>query len=127
MDDLQLERAVLNHVNQPNYRPVKLRVIARQMDVPEDQHRELKKAIKRLMKKEKLTYGSNHLVQPAKAAKPSKDDSQQRNTGIFRRTQSGSGFVRLTGPGATGKREDDIYIPANKARDAASGGNVQGV
>ena len=63
MSDSELERLLLQHVRRPNYRPVKPRVIAKQLDLPEEVGKELKRAIKRLVKQGKIAYGKNHLVQ----------------------------------------------------------------
>jgi len=36
MTDVDLESRLLRHVNNPNYRPVKPRVIAKQLDLPDE-------------------------------------------------------------------------------------------
>src|SRR5947208_16223006 len=69
----KLEPIVLAHVLRPNYQPVKPRVIAKQLDLPSEQHKALKLAIKRLAKAGKLTYGAGHLVRPIKPPTKSGD------------------------------------------------------
>ncbi len=65
----KLEPVVLAHVMGPKYQPVKPRVIARQLDLPSEQHRALKLAIRRLVKDGKLAYGKGHQVRrPAELA-----------------------------------------------------------
>src|SRR6478735_9608116 len=56
----RLEPTVLAHVLQPNYQPVKPRVIAKQLNLPSELHKALKLAIKRLAKAGKITYGAGH-------------------------------------------------------------------
>lgn len=58
-----LPDTILTHVNAPNYRPVKPKVMAKQLgfDEPEDISR-LKREIKRLVKSGKIAYGPSHLV-----------------------------------------------------------------
>ncbi len=62
----KLEPIVLAHVLRPSYQPVKPRVIAKQLDLPSEQHKALKLAIKRLAKAGKVTYGAGHLVRAPK-------------------------------------------------------------
>jgi ribonuclease R len=45
-------------------------------------------------------------------------------TGIFRRAQAGFGFVRPAGSAAGADRKHDIFIPADRTLDAASGDTV---
>jgi len=116
--DNDLQRRIVTHVNRPNYRPVKPAVIARQLDLPKDQHRDLKRAIKDLVKKGRLRYGSNHLVRPAAGDAPS------RITGVFHRTDKGYGFVRPSDTPLAAGRTADIYIPVRKTQDAATGDTV---
>ena len=69
MNQSDLGRRLLEYVTQPNYRPVKPRVIAKKLKLDETQTSQLKRELKRLVKQGKLAYGSNHLVQPAFAAR----------------------------------------------------------
>lgn len=69
----RLEPEVLAHVLSANYRPVKPKVIAKQLSIPSDQIPGLKLCIRRLVKQGKLKYGSGHLVcPPAKGSTNSK-------------------------------------------------------
>lgn len=168
MEIEELKQTVLAHVLAPNYRPVKPRVIAKQLKLTEDDHPALKTALRKLIKEGKLTYGANHLVgpgspQPAasqpparaaqappaasrgngaaqesatsapverpapRAPRPAAPDNRpsgphgKQVTGVFRRAQAGFGFVRPSGSLPTHEREQDIFIPANRSGDAASG------
>src|SRR4051812_48999205 len=143
----KLEPIVLAHVLRPNYQPVKPRVIAKQLDLPSEQHKALKLAIKRLTKAGKVTYGAGHLVRPPKPqakpsdrkspkavgsiphtklvastpptkAEPSPRDSKNIVIGRFRRTARGFGFVRPQGS-KRGDKSGDIYIAAGATMDAS--------
>lgn len=150
MIDQNLAEQLLNHVRHPNYRPVKPRVIIKQLDLPPDALRDLRMVIKKLVKDGQLAYGSKHLVRlpdgvaperkPAKtnaaphepmeeaavspAPKKKTQHAKGHVTGVFRRTSKGNGYVRPTGTARELGREADIYIPENACRDAADGDTV---
>ena len=64
---------MLEHVLAETYRPVKPRVIARQMALNGEETIAMKKAVRFLAKEGRLNYGSNHVVfPPLKAAQPAK-------------------------------------------------------
>jgi len=111
----ELEQALMDLLRQPGYRPVKPRKIGKQLHLGEEQLRELKRLIKRLVREGKLAYGDKHAVSLAGTA------HSNRLTGIFRRVADGYGFVRPDGPATSRDRADDIYISASRSRDAASG------
>ncbi len=114
-----LEKLVLRHVNRPSYRPAKPRVIARQMRLPKEQHADLKHTIKKLVRTGHLSFGPKHLVHGAKQR------PRDEVVGTFRRHAAGYGFVRPEGVDRTQGRDQDIFIPARKTRDAASGDVVR--
>jgi ribonuclease R len=133
MEQSDLAATVLAHVNHADYRPVKPRVIAKQLGIDEEQLRQLKKTVKLLVKQGKIGYGSGHLVVPAK--KPEKPRGEKpdgkrlgadRVVGVFRRTSAGHGFVRQSGAAAADEngRKTDIYVPADRTQDAATGDTV---
>jgi ribonuclease R len=105
-------------VNRLNYQPVKPRVLAKKLGLPKEDVDSVKKAIKQLIKAGQLEYGAKHLVRSATVAarKP-----KPTLTGIYRRTSAGYGFVSPRSTRRTADRSQDIYIPADKARDAADG------
>ena len=119
MRDEEIERLLLQHVQQPGYKPSKPRVLAKRLNLSEEDGSALKRAIKKLVKARKLSYGSNHLVGP-----PQADGGGYRVTGVFRRTDSGYGFVRPAGSAPGSDRAHDIYIAARDAGDAATGDTV---
>ena len=57
-----LPELILRLVNSPDYRPVKPKLIAKQLGLPKERARELRKAIKRLAREGKISYGEKHLV-----------------------------------------------------------------
>src|SRR6476661_8414180 len=120
----KLRETVLEHVNNPNYQPVKPAVIAKQLGLAGEAVRELKKTIKQMVKAGEVDWGPSHLVisnlktpprkQPGEPAlvggaggqeiarrkqklksKPSGDS--KHFTGTFRRAGGGFGFVRPEG------------------------------
>ena len=130
-----LEEAVVRIVNASGYRPVKPRMIAQQLKLSKDEAADVRRAVKRLVQAGRLCYGSNHLVMPVTAAKEvpgtaakgkpvtaAKAPKSNRRTGVFQRTQKGFGFVRVRGEGAA--EAPDIYIPADRTGDAATGDAV---
>jgi ribonuclease R len=122
----ELQNAILEFVRRPGYRPMKPRLIARHLHVPRDDVSEVKRAVKRLVRKGLLVYGAKHYVSPAEAQAevPRKPQKSNRVAGVFRRAEKGFGFVRPSGV-ATGPGDvEDIYIAAPATRDAATGDMV---
>ena len=66
-----LPQTILNHVNRENYKPVKPRVICKQLKLTQDDFPQLRKAIKKLVRSGKLKYGPKHLIMSV-APKPEK-------------------------------------------------------
>ncbi len=62
MKTSEYESQIRLHVGQPNYQPVKPRVIAKKLCVKEDNLSDFKRALKRLIKSGDIAYGPNHLV-----------------------------------------------------------------
>jgi ribonuclease R len=118
-DDV-IEKQLLSLVKQPDFRPQKPRAIAARLKLSDDETRSLKRAVKKLVKLGQLSYGANHLVGPAAAPK----SGGYRVTGVFRRTDSGYGFVRPAGSAPGADRAHDVYIAAADAGDAATGDTV---
>ena len=167
----ELESRILDHVNQPNYQPVKPRVIAKKLGIAADNLADFKRVLKRLVKQGRLAYGASHLVLPVAVGHAARDnDSPNTNTeslnlksqisnlksqitqldsqpavldgsrkptapsaprstpnhvtGVFRRAQAGFGFVRPADSAPQADRKLDIFIPADRTLDAASGDTV---
>jgi len=60
----ELETAVVEFVNRPNYKPVKPRVIAKRLGLDENAATKMKQAVKSLVKAGRIAYGQNHLLVP---------------------------------------------------------------
>ncbi len=125
MSPSDLEAQILKHIRAKNYKPVKPRVLTKQLGLDDMQRGDVRKAIKRLVKRGALSYGRNHVVRAGQdgANGPSGPNEADR-VGTFQRTASGYGFVRpkrlldeTPGP--------DIYIPASQTRDASTGDLVR--
>src|SRR4051795_1620525 len=140
-----LHSKILEHVNNPNYQPVKPAVIAKQLGVAGEATQELKKTIKGMIKAGELSWGPSHLVQSASKAIPQKHKGEpalaggqeiirrkqkqkpkppadsRHFTGTFRRAGGGFGFVRPEGTLRAEGRDADVFVPADKSGDAASG------
>jgi ribonuclease R len=127
---------ILSLVNDPSYRPVKPKGIAKKLGLSGDVSESVRKTVKRMVKEGLLVYGENHLVYPAltseiqesgdrgqEGKRKSKKDPEHI-VGTFRRMDAGFGFVRPEGTRASEGREADIFIPVNAAGDAASGDTV---
>ncbi|HTU26468.1 MAG TPA: ribonuclease R [Pirellulales bacterium] len=119
-DKSSLEQAVLAVVGDAGYKPVKPRGIAKRLGLDEEDAKQLKRVVKRLVKRGELRFGANHLVYPPGTG--GKDN--YRITGIFRRAEAGYGFVRPAGSAPGADRRHDIYIAAKEAGDASSGDTV---
>lgn len=136
-DPTDLQELILRLVNSPDYQPVKPKTIAKQLDLPKERARELRKAVKRLAREGKISYGEKHLV---KRAGPSAEAvavteigevpattkaDRSLVTGEFRRAAKGYGFVRPVGTPPSAGRECDIFIPLRKTADASTGDVVK--
>lgn len=120
----KLEKLILELVLSDNYHPLKPKAIAKKLKLL-DEEREIKRTIKRLIKKGRLAYGPKHLVIRAHskpAAKNSTNAKAARKTnevvGKFRRAAAGFGFVTPNGS-TVSDRSEDIFVPQSKTADAA--------
>jgi len=116
MTDIEIENAVLRLVNGKKYRPGKPREIAKTLGLPPDDTKRIRKVVKKLVKKGKLTYGSNHVVQPIMNSEDGK-----RIVGKFHRAAGGFGFIRPEGTSKSAGRDHDVFVPAKQSKDAANG------
>jgi ribonuclease R len=119
-----LAQAILELVRSPGYRPLKPRMIARRLQVAGDDVSEVKRIVKRLVRKGLLVYGAKHFVGPAEGPTPRKPAKTNRVAGVFRRTEKGFGFVRPSGVAAGAEETADIFVPAPACRDASTGDTV---
>ena len=78
MNNQELPQLLLDHVLRDNYKPVKPRVIAKQLKLAAEDLPALKKAIKRLVRQGRLKYGPKHLVLRVEEPKPPTNTSRKR-------------------------------------------------
>ena len=121
-----LEKLIPDLVYSDDYQPLKPRAIAKKLKLIDDE-KNVKRAIKRLVKQDRLAFGAKHLVFKPKGAPQEKQGSGRVSTtsersnevtGTFRRAAAGFGFVTPQDSTAT-DRSDDIFIPKHKTLDAA--------
>lgn len=132
-------KLLLDFVSRPNYQPLKLRGIAKGLNLLEEE-KNLKRALKKLVKQQQLAYGPKHTIlalndkklsrgksgkpktaEAAKASQKSGGRTSERSNeliGVFRRNSAGFGFVTPQDSDAI-DRSDDIFIPRQKTLDAA--------
>ena len=88
MSPHELQSAIVTFVNQPDYQPVKPRVIARRLGLPKEESADVRRAVKLLVRQGKLSYASNHLVRPAEtkttlsAPIPQRDEESLATPGL---------------------------------------------
>jgi ribonuclease R len=102
---------ILALLQRRTYQPLKLKALARKLGVTKPQYAEFKKALRRLLREERIEVGKNHTI---RAIGP-----HGSITGTFRRLTTGLGFVRPNAIG--GKIGSDIRIPDFESLDAATG------
>ncbi len=115
---MDLEQAVLALVARPGYRPLKPREIGDALGVTDDERDQLRRTIKKMVKRGLLAWGAGHQVR-----RPGDDPHDL--VGTFRRTEKGFGFVRPQDAQPGQGREHDVYIPLRDTQDAASGDLVR--
>ena len=78
-EKLNLEKSILDLVLSDNYQPLKPKAIAKKLQLL-DEEREVKRTIKRLIKKGRLAYGSKHLVLKAKGQPKKKNQADNKSS-----------------------------------------------
>jgi ribonuclease R len=126
MNESEIEQLVLQHVGRPRYEPAKARILARNLNLPKDEHDLLRQVIKRLIKEGRLSYTAGHRVQGGSGTGSPATASAHSGelVGVFQRKSAGFGFVRP--PYAKpGSRDDDVFIPARQTKGATTGDTVR--
>lgn len=149
MNSPSLADRILALVLSPEFRPSKPRAIHKELQLEEEEYRELRRAIKRLVREGKIEFGANHLVQPPKqvaapkspprvrdaspTATPADVESDealrkrkpaQRVVGTYRQAAHGGyGFVEI--PRGTEAFVPDIFIPPSANKTAMEGDTVR--
>jgi len=106
-----LPSRILAAVAHPNYQPVKPKALARKLGVPTEENAAFKAAIKELLRQGKIEIGRGNNVRPV--------SRHGTLTGIFRKTDAGFGFVRPNPE--EGHKFNEVFIPEDGVRDAATG------
>ena len=124
---LNIRQMVVGVVLDDNYQPLKIRAIAKKLGLLEEE-REVKRAVKKLIRDGKLKWGDKHLVmKPKKGKKPDKVKTESGQkfkrkdneiVGTFRKTSGGFGFVTPEDSIVT-DRSEDIFVPKSRTGDAA--------
>jgi ribonuclease R len=110
----KLEDQILAALSRKNYEPLKPRALARKLGVPSSQYSDFRHTLHDLVQQKRVEIGRNHTIRPAQP--------HGTMTGIFRRTSTGSGFVR---PHLIdGQAGPDIIIREDHALDASTGDEV---
>src|SRR5262245_37463677 len=91
MEDL--EHQILAAVGRKNYKPLKPKALARKLGVPQRQYPVFRQALRELLRQGRLEAGKDHTV---RAVPP-----HGTVTGTFRKTASGTGYVRPRAPDGT--------------------------
>jgi ribonuclease R len=123
MDPDQLAQRLLDYVLRDQYQPVKPRVIARRLGIEGDDKVIFKRVLKRLVKRGKLSYGPNHLIE-ASASPENPKEPVGLIEGKFHKTKRGFGFVRPDPETRPVGLTTDIFIPASRVKDAAQDDRV---
>jgi ribonuclease R len=105
---------ILAAISRKNYEPLKPKALARKLGLPQKQYGDFRRDLRELLRQGRAEMGKNHTV---RAAKP-----HGTATGIYRRTSTGTGFVR---PHLIdGKVGPEVLIREGDGLDAATGDEV---
>jgi ribonuclease R len=109
-----LEAQVLEAVSDSRYKPLKLKSLAKSLNLPDTAVPAFRKLIKEMLKQGRLALGSNSTIKLP--------PTQPTIKGIFRRLPSGDGIVRPHAEEAI--PAGDIYIHDYQSVDASTGDEV---
>jgi ribonuclease R len=112
-----MQQKILAVLTRKNYVPVKPKALARKVGIRDSDYQFFRKALRDLIESGKAQFGKNHTIRPGGTT------AENTVTGVFRRLQSGRGFVRVAGP--AGQAIPEVGIPEGSSLDAASGDEVQ--
>ncbi len=75
MSPYELQSAIADLVNRPDYQPVKPRIIAKRLGLPKEEVADVRRMVKRMVKLGLVSYASNHIVRPVANDKPSQQSA----------------------------------------------------
>lgn len=111
---MTLEDQILKAVARKNYQPLKPKSLARKLGVPAKEYSAFRWSLRELVKQGRVVLGKNHTVRPT--------PPHGTVTGIYRRTSTGSGYVR---PHVTdGQAGPEVLIRPENSLDAVTGDEV---
>jgi ribonuclease R len=105
---------IVHAVSAKSYTPIKPKVLFKRLNLGESHYTEFRKTVRELIRSGRLAMGRNNTLRPV--------DARGTLTGIFRRTQTGHGFVRPHTVGGLSRPE--VFIREDNALDAATGDEV---
>jgi len=109
-----LTTRILHALARPSYTPVKPKVLARRMGVPDEQYPEFRKTLRALVRDARIEVGRDHTLRVV--------DPYGTIVGVYRRTGSGVGYVRPhTVSGETGP---EVRVREGREQDASTGDEV---
>ncbi len=111
MDDLA--DSVLRIVIEPGYKPMRVKEMARRLEIPSEGHAPFRALVRELVRGGRIELGRDKTLRPP--------DRKGLVIGVFRRAARGFGFVK---PEPHHHARGSIFIPPPAARDAASGDTV---
>ncbi len=114
----ELAERVLAWLRSDTFRPLKPRGLAKELQIVEDDYRELRRVIKYLAHRGQIQFGSNHVI-----TRPETDDRVVQGT--FRRAAGGFGFLRVQNLDGTRSLQEDLYVPQGFTQGAFDGDLVQ--
>src|SRR6266571_213054 len=83
---MNLEEQILAAVARKTYQPLKPKALARKLDLPSKEYSAFRWTLRELVKQGRLVLGKNPPIRP--------EPPHGTVTGIYRRTSTGSGYVR---------------------------------
>ncbi|MBL9083769.1 MAG: ribonuclease R [Planctomycetales bacterium] len=119
VDVAALEHRLLAHLQNPNYRPVKPRVIAKKLGLSEVETRELRRLVKKLVRRGQIVYGANHLIGPASAPPPKTTKKSPREE-RYDAEAAGAESSEEVAPEAAGEVADDSSANENQNSGVAA-------
>ncbi len=110
-----LTTRIIDALGRPSYSPLKPKVLAKRMNVGDDEYPEFRRTLRQLVHDGRVEVGRNNTLRLA--------DKHGSVVGTYRRTNSGTGFVRQDmKPGEV--PPPDIMIREGREMDAATGDRV---
>src|SRR5260370_19610708 len=114
MPKQKYEEQIMAAVGRRSYQTLKPKALARKLGVSAPQYADYRKALKELLQQGCVELAKNHTIRPVAP--------HGTVTGTFRRTSTGTGYVRPHK--IEGQPGVEIRIPENETLDAATGDTV---